>query len=74
MIVMYLDYNDEVEILRDLSNYSVEMIALESKKTFTPDFEINNSITKIYLSNYNEDMLIIAKKQGWFQSCFCIIG
>ncbi len=63
MIVVYLDYNDEVEILRDLSNYCVEMIALESKKTFTPNYEVIDGVTKIHLSNYNEDMLIIAKKQ-----------
>ncbi len=61
-IVMYMDYNDEVEISHDLSGYTIEMIALESKKAITPIYEINNGVTKIHLSDFNEDILIIAKK------------
>ncbi len=62
MIVVYMDYNDEIEILRDLSGYTVEMIALESKKAITPIYKVIDGVTKFELTDYNEDILIIATK------------
>ncbi len=38
MIVIYMPYHDELTVLRDLSGYMVEMVAMETKKIISPRF------------------------------------
>ena len=62
MAVIYTPYHDEFAVLRDLSGYRVEMIALESRRVMTPLYAVKDGKTHFMLSDCNEDMLIIARK------------
>lgn len=61
-IVIYMPYQDECSVLRDLSGYCVEMIALETKKVLIPLYTVREGKTYFSLSDCNEDMLIIARR------------
>ena len=63
MVVIYMPYHDELTVLRDLTGYKIEMIAMDTKKMITPLYTVANGETIFHLSSCNEDMLIIAKKQ-----------
>ena len=63
MVVIYMPYHDELTVLRDLTGYKIEMIAMDTKKMITPSYTVANGETIFHLSSCNEDMLIIAKKQ-----------
>ena len=62
MIVIYMPYHDELTVLRDLSGYTVEMVAMETKKIISPLYTVEDGKTTLHLSDCNEDMLIIARK------------
>lgn len=63
-VVVYMPYHDECAVLRDLSGYEVEMIALETRRMMTPLYTVRDGQTDFALSDCNEDMLIIARRSG----------
>ena len=62
MVVIYMPYHDEFTVLRDLSDYTVEMIALESRRVIVPLYTVGGGKTHFALSDCNEDMLVVANK------------
>lgn len=64
LAVMYLPYNDDVTLCMDLRDYRVQSIALQSKRMLTPELVRNQTETTVLRGSCNEDMLIIAQKNG----------
>lgn len=62
-VAVYAPHPDEFTVQKDLSGYAVCMIALQSKTVVTPFYEIKNGKTKFYLTDHNEDTLMIAQKK-----------
>lgn len=63
MIVIYLPYNHDITVLEDLRDYKIEMFALETRRVLEAGVEYGENESTIHMSQINEDMLIIAKRQ-----------
>lgn len=62
-IAVYLPYNDDITIKRDLSGYTIFAIALESRRILQVEAQVVNGETKIARTSQNEDILLIAYKK-----------
>lgn len=62
-IAVYLPYNDDITIKRDLSGYTVFAIALESRRILQVEAQVVNGETNIARTSQNEDILLLAYKK-----------
>ena len=64
LIVIYLPYNDDIAIKRDLSGYEFTAISLENRRTIKPEIVFEKETTKIIKCSQNEDVLLIIQKRN----------
>ena len=62
-IVIYLPFNHDITVLKDLSDYNIEMFTLDSKRIINPWVDVKENKTLIHMCECNEDTLIVAVKK-----------
>lgn len=63
-ILIYVPVNTTLNVDMDLKKYDIKVIDLTSKNVCIPNVDFFNGKTKIYMHNFERDVLIIARNNG----------